>query len=219
MSAQEPQASSQQLEARLRKNLGIRAPNIIRVQLLGRDCFSGQNFVPAKACDSVASRVLDFDNFQGDATRDIRHRLVRCNDCLRDCSLDELLPSTPPAMATASSSETAAIGLASTSASALIAANPTRRPVKEPGPEATANASICCLSKLCFVRSAAICGTSCAEKVPPASATTSSASQAPSGSHRASAMLPCFPEVSAASRSMDSMVPKTVEDGSGSTQK
>src|SRR5438093_9623522 len=122
-------------------------------------------------------------------------------------------------MATASSSETAAIGLASTSASALIAANPTRNPVKDPGPEATANASICCLLKLCLVRSAAICGTSCAENVPPASATTSSASQAPSGSHPANAMLPCFPEVSAASRSMDPMVPKTVDDSSGRDQR
>src|SRR5690349_8483424 len=122
-------------------------------------------------------------------------------------------------MATASSSETAAIGLARTSASALIAANPTRRPVNDPGPDATANPSICCLSKLCFVRSAAICGTSCAEKVPPASATTSSASQTPSGSHLARAMLPCLPDVSVASRSMYSMVPKTVEDVGACTHK
>src|SRR5437667_11322161 len=122
-------------------------------------------------------------------------------------------------MATASSSETAAIGLASTSASALIAANPTRRPVKEPGPEATANASICCLSKLCFVRSAAICGTSCAEKVPPASATTSSASQAPSGSPRDRAVAACSPDVSCAHRSMDNRVPNVREQHTDSPKK
>ena len=40
--------------------------------------------------------MLDFDNFQGDATRDIRHSFVRRNHRLRDCCLDELLSRQQP---------------------------------------------------------------------------------------------------------------------------
>ena len=54
------------------------------------------------------------------------------------------------ARATASKRETAAIGFSRISASALMAANPTRRPVKDPGPDATANAPISFLVSPCF---------------------------------------------------------------------
>ena len=106
-------------------------------------------------------------------------------------------------MATTSSSDTVAIGFARISAKPLIAANPTRKPVNEPGPEATAKASMSCFLKPCFERSAAICGTSCAENVPPARGTTSITSHVPLFKPCASAMLPCLPEVSAARMSME----------------
>src|SRR4029077_15278834 len=58
----------------------------------------------------------------------------------------------------------------------------------------------------CFSSSAAICGTSCAENAPPASAVTPISVQIPPVSHSASAMLPCLPEVSVARRSIENVV-------------
>ena len=60
------------------------------------------------------------------------------------------------------------IGFSRISASALIAASPTRSPVNEPGPETTMKASISALLRRCLSSKAAICGTSCAENMPPA---------------------------------------------------
>src|SRR5579872_6583651 len=114
------------------------------------------------------------------------------------------LPRESAATATASSIETAAIGFPSTSANALTTANPMRNPVNDPGPDTTANPPISALLKLCFSRNPAICGTSSAENVPPVSATTSITSQASPGPHCATAMLPCLPDVSTASRIMTS---------------
>ena len=54
-----------------------------------------------------------------------------------------------------------------TSASALMAARPTRSPVKEPGPDAAAKASMSCLVKPCLTSRAAIWRTSWAENAPP----------------------------------------------------
>src|ERR1700733_2258120 len=78
-----------------------------------------------------------------------------------------------------------------------------RNPVKDPGPETAAKAPMSALLNLCLASKAAICGTSSAENVPPESAATSMTSQASPGPHCASAMLPCFPEVSTARRSMN----------------
>src|SRR6185437_7459586 len=76
-----------------------------------------------------------------------------------------------------------------------MAASPTRRPVNEPGPETTAKPSMACLLKPWRFSASAICGTSCAEKVPPSSATISSVRAFPS-SNSTRAMLPPFPDVS-----------------------
>ena len=76
--------------------------------------------------------------------------------------------------------ETAAIGFCKISASALMAASPTRNPVNDPGPEATAKASMSVFARLCLVSNEEICGTSCAEKVPPSSETSSRVREAPS---------------------------------------
>jgi hypothetical protein len=75
--------------------------------------------------------------------------------------------------ATASNKETATMGLPNISASALIAANPTRNPVKDPGPEATAKASKFCFTNPYLDNKDEICGTSWAENVPPFKGTTS----------------------------------------------
>src|SRR5215469_13044870 len=105
-------------------------------------------------------------------------------------------PEISPEPAITSRRETAAIGLSRTSARAFMAARPTRSPVNEPGPEATAKASISSFFNLCLISKAEICGTSCAEKVPPSSGTRSRVSGSPRP-NRTSAMLPWFPEVSA----------------------
>src|SRR5215469_12672149 len=105
-------------------------------------------------------------------------------------------PEISPEPAITSKRETAAIGLSRTSARALMAASPTRSPVKEPGPEAIANPSISFFFNPCWPSRAEIWGTSWAEKVPPSRGTRSSV--CPSARpKRTNAMLPFFPEVSA----------------------
>src|SRR5579862_5642546 len=100
------------------------------------------------------------------------------------------------------------MGLWRISASALIAANPTRKPVKDPGPETTMNAPMSFFVKPCLARRAAICGTSCAEKVPPVRETSSIIGGAPvfaGSATRAIATLPSLPEVSVTRRSILSL--------------
>src|SRR5712671_472964 len=116
-----------------------------------------------------------------------------------------------PVWATASNVDTVAMGLRRISASPLIAARPTRNPVNDPGPEATAKPPMSFFENPCLASVAATCGTSCAEKVPPDKATTSRISTSrssivldawASSFARARAMLPCLPEVSVARRNM-----------------
>src|SRR5205085_3336398 len=104
--------------------------------------------------------------------------------------------------ASVSRSDTAAIGLPKISANPLIAANPTRSPVNDPGPDATAKPPISPLLNPCFDSRPLIWGTNCAENVPPSKGTMSITEQF-SPLQFASAMLPFLPDVSAARRSMN----------------
>src|SRR5271165_206119 len=114
------------------------------------------------------------------------------------------LPWARLALATSCNRETGTMGFFRISASALIAAKPTRRPVNDPGPETTMKASISALLRPCLASRVAICGTNCAENVPPASGATSTtaASCRSCSPARARATVPFVPEVSVTRRSM-----------------
>ncbi len=106
------------------------------------------------------------------------------------------------------SKETAAIGLFRTSASALIAARPTRRPVNEPDrtPRRIRLDRSCCVRAF---RAAPRSAAPAPRKTCPRPGGRSRRSQPPRSSppapHFASAMLPCLPEVSTARSSIQKM--------------
>ncbi len=110
-------------------------------------------------------------------------------------------PSRSASDASASSTDTVAIGLCNVSASPLIALSPTRNPVNDPGPDAAANPPRSFTPYPCFLSKAASVGINCAENVPPAIAADSITRNDPA-SASASVMPPDWPDVSMARMSI-----------------
>src|SRR5438270_11995349 len=60
----ELKARNWQLGAVFRKDFGVRAPDVIRLQVLRRDRFPGQQSAPSQPCDRTGIHSLDLQNPQ-----------------------------------------------------------------------------------------------------------------------------------------------------------
>ena len=69
--------SLSQYLARLRENLGIGAPNVIRIQFLGRNRLSSQNLLPSQPGNRVSLGTFDFLHSNTRAAGNPANTLVR----------------------------------------------------------------------------------------------------------------------------------------------